>query len=350
VTARPALGVAFPLDAPLEQIVTLAGVAEDLGYDHVWATDDRLQRDVFITLAAIAVATSRVRLGPGVTNPFSRHPALIAAAIATLDELSGGRAALGLGAGGTNHRALGVRREAPVSALAETVDLIRGLLDGREITFEGRVVHTVGARLDFSPLRRHVPIYIGARGPKMLELGGAVADGVIVGNIASPAGWRYATARIEAGAVRAGRGAQALELAAWVYCAIDDDAEAALDAIRPKVATSLATSRPILDELGVEPPLAYQRRMEAHGWSLEQDAVADAGRELPPEILRYFGLAGTSADCASSLRELLREFPQISQVSVVPAATTSADIDAVLRRFATEVMPAAVRIEAPATA
>src|SRR5205085_117130 len=159
----------LPLHDPLEELVATARSAEQLGYRHLWATDDRLQKDVFVVLAAIARATRELRLGPGVTNPFSRRPALIATAVATLDELSGGRAALGLGAGGTNHRALGIRRKAPVAALRESIALIRALLAGDEVTTNGRVVHAEGARLDFTPVRRSIPVYVGARAPRMLE-------------------------------------------------------------------------------------------------------------------------------------------------------------------------------------
>jgi 5,10-methylenetetrahydromethanopterin reductase len=350
VIARPALGVAFPLDAPLERLVDAARAAEALGYEYVWATDDRLQRDVFVALAAVAGATARVRLGPGVTNPFSRHPALIASAIATLDELSGGRAVLGLGAGGTNHRALGVRREAPVAGVGEALELIRGLLAGRELTLEGQVVRADHARLDFMPVRARIPVYIGARGPRMLELAGATADGVIVGNVAAATGWRYAVGRIGAGAERAGRDLAALQLIAWLYCAVDDEREAALDAIRPKVATSLATSRPVLAHLGIELPAGYAQRMQQHDWSLEEAAVADAGREIPVETLRFFGLAGTPGDCAASLADLLAAFPQIAQVAIVPAAKGPSDVDAVVRRFATEVVPLALALGTPSAA
>ena len=339
MTASPELGVALPTREPVAALVEAALQAEALGYAQVWLTDDRLQRDPFTVLAALAVATSTVRLGPGVTNPFSRHPALIATAVATLDELSGGRAVLGLGAGGTNHRALGVRRETPVAALAEAVELVRGLLAGREVTMDGRVVRAEQARLDFEPLRRAIPIYLGARGPKMLELAGAVADGAIVGNIAAPEGWRYALGHIAAGAERAGRDPASLELTAWVYCAVDDDPAAALDAIRPQVATSLATSRPILADLGLELPAGYARRMEELGWSLEEEAVRDAGAAIPEATLRFFGLAGTPADCAEGLRGLLEAFPGIAQVAIVPAPPRGATAVDVLRRFAAEVIP-----------
>lgn len=343
-----AYGVALAPHAPLPELLESARAAEELGYRYLWVTDDRLQRDVFVTLAAIAQATSALWIGPGVTNPFSRRPALIATAIATLDELSGGRAVLGLGAGGTNHRALGVRREAPVAALAESIELIRGLLAGGEVTLRGRAVRAEGARLDFTPVRAAVPIYVGARARRMLELAGELADGVIVGNVASPDGWSYAHERIAAGAARAARPLSEVTLTAWVYCSVADDAEAALDAIRPMVATSLATSRSALVALGLQPPPAYLRRMEELGWSLERDAVTSAGRVLPEQTLRFFGLAGTPTDCAASLRELLERFPQIAQVTIVPAAPARGTVAEVVHRFMREVVPLAAREGVPA--
>jgi len=334
-------GLALPLHAPLDELVETARTAEALGYRHLWATDDRLQRDVFVVLAAIALATRELQLGPGVTNPFSRRPGLIATAIATLDELSGGRAVLGLGAGGTNHRALGVRREAPVAALAETVALIRALLAGEEVTTKGRVVQAESARLDFTPTRSSIPLYVGARAPRMLELAGELADGVIVGNVASPDGWSYAYERIAAGAARAARGVDDVVLNAWVYCSIAEDSAAALAAIRPMVATSLATSRSALATLGLTLPSQYVERMDERGWSLERDAVAYAGEVVPDETLRWFGLAGTAGECAAALHELLARFPQISQVAIVPAAPAGGTVPDVVRSFMRDVVPLA---------
>jgi 5,10-methylenetetrahydromethanopterin reductase len=337
--SRPDFGVALPTREPVAALVAAAREAEALGFGQVWVTDDRLQRDPFVVLAAVALETETVRLGPGVTNPFSRHPALIATALATLDELSGGRAVLGLGAGGTNHRSLGIRREAPVQALGEAIELVRGLLAGREVTLEGRVIRSEQARLDFEPVRRAIPIHVGARGPRMLELAGAAADGAIVGNVASPEGWRYAYGHIVAGAERAGRDPASVELTAWVYCSIADDPAAALDAIRPQVATSLATSRPILANLGVELPPAYARRMDELEWSLEEAAVRDAGATIPEETLRFFGLAGTPASCVEALQELLDAFPAIDHVTIVPAPPSGTKTGDVVRRFGSEVVP-----------
>ena len=330
-------GLGLPPTAPVAELLDLAVEAERLGYRWLWVNDERLERDPFTVLAAMAERTEQVRLGPGVTNPYSRHPALVASAMATLDELSGGRAVLGLGAGGTNHRALAIERTAPVSALREAIGLVRALWAGESATVEGRVVRACEAQLDFDAPHARLPVYVGARGPRVLQLAGELADGVIVGNVATPRGWAYAIERIEAGAACAGRRLADLRLTAWLYTCVDDDQERALDAIRPMAATSLVTSRPVLADLGIEMPAGFASAMEAGGWSLARDVVTEAGGLLPAELVRRFGLAGTPDTCRAALRELLDAFPQISQVAIVPFPPAGGTVDAVVRRFIHEV-------------
>lgn len=339
-------GVGLPLERPLDELVATASHAEQLGYAFLWANDDRLQRDVFAVLSAIATRTQRIRLGPGVTNPYTRHPALIAAAIATIDELSAGRAVLGLGAGGTSHGMLGIERTAPVLALREATEVIRALLNGSEVSVEGRVIRAQGARLDFDPQRGNIPIFIGARGPRSLELAGEVADGVIVGNVATIEGWRYAVRHVSAGADRAGRRADAVRFVAWLYCSIADDAAAAVEAVRPMVATSLATSRPILPQLGIEMPPRFAEIMEEQGWNLAREAVERAAPAVPDDVVHRFALAGAPTECARRLRELVAAFPQISQVAIVPLPIGEQRLVDVVDRFMEEVAPSVARTAA----
>ncbi len=334
------LGVGLPLEGPVAELVATAREAEALGCSFVWANDDRLQKDLFSVLTAVALATQRVRVGPGVTNPYSRHPALIAAALATLDEISGGRAVLGLGAGGTNHRTLGVNRTAPVATLREAILLIRGLLRGEVVTTQTAAFASKDAQLDFDPPRRDVPVYLGARGPRMLELAGEVADAAIVGNLATIDGWSYARERVRAGAVQAGRAPGDVSLTAWLYCSIADDPSAAREAIRPMVATSLVTSRPILADLGLVMPERFAETMASLEWNPSATAVREAGATLPAEALEWFGLAGTPADCRDRLASLLEGFPEITQVAIVPAPPAGSSAREVVRRFLTEVAPA----------
>jgi 5,10-methylenetetrahydromethanopterin reductase len=330
-------GVGLPPTSPVGDLVALAEEIERLGYRYLWVNDERLERDAFTVLAAIAQRTERIRLGPGVTNPYSRHPALIATATATLDELSGGRAVLGLGAGGTNHRALGIERRAPVAALRDGVGLIRALWGGSTATVEGDVVRAWEARLDFAAPRPRIPIYIGGRGPRVLELAGEVADGVIVGNVATREGWTYALDRVTLGAARAGRDVGEVRLTAWLYACVADDEDEALDAIRPMAATSLVTSRPVLGELGIEMPDDFRAGMEARGWALDREVVAEAAATLPAELVHRFGIGGTPDACRGRLEGLLEAFPQITQVAIVPFAPRGGAVLDTLRRFIDEV-------------
>jgi 5,10-methylenetetrahydromethanopterin reductase len=330
-------GIGLPPTAQVGELLDLAVDAERLGYRWLWVNDERLERDPFVVLAAMAERTGQIRLGPGVTNPYSRHPALLATAVATLDELSGGRAVLGLGAGGTNHRALAIERTSPLYALREAIELIRGLWSGDAVSVEGRVVRAHDAQLDFAAPRPAPPIYIGTRGPRVLELAGALADGVIVGNLASREGWEYALRHLAAGAERAGRPLVDIKLAAWLYVCIADDEERALDAIRPMVATSLVTSRPVLRDLGIELPGDFVREMEARGWSLAGADVTAAAHALPAELVLRFGLAGEPGTCRGRLRDLLEAFPQISQVAIVPFAPPGGGVRETIDRFINEV-------------
>jgi 5,10-methylenetetrahydromethanopterin reductase len=334
--ARVAYGIGLPPEAPVPDLLDLAEGVERLGYDYVWVNDERLERDPFTVLAAIAMRTRRIRIGPGVTNPYSRHPALLATAAATLDELSGARAVLGIGAGGTNHAALGITREAPVVALREALSVIRGLLAGDTVTVEGRVIRAGEAKLGFEA-RAGLPIYVGAGGAWGRARAGALADGVIVGNVVSEAGWRYALERVSKGADRGGRNLDEVALVAWVYACVADDGEGALDAIRPMAATSLVTSRPVLDEIGIEMPEAFAREMDASGWSLSRESVTRAGRTLSPEIVNRFGIAGSPAEVRERLDALLRAFPEISQVAIVPYAPPGGRVADTVERFITDV-------------
>lgn len=330
-------GVALPPSGPISELTSLASSIERLGCDWLWINEDRLQKDSFTVLAALANSTESIRIGPGVTNPFTRHPALIASAIATLDELSGARAVLGLGAGGTNHGMLGLERRAPASALRDAVTVIRRLIAGDSVTVEGGTVRTRDAELEFDPVRDRIPLYIGARGPRILELGGEVADGVIVGNVATAAGWRYALEHVRAGAARAGRDGGEAELIAWLYTSIDDDPDAARAAVRQMVATTLVTSRPILEQLGVELPPTFAREMERAQWKLSSAVVGPASALVPDELIGKFALAGTAEQCREALGRLLEAVPEITGVVIVPFASRGGSRAQIVERFMTDV-------------
>ena len=163
--------------APVGEIVKLAVLAEQMGYDRCWLFDEGIMtRDVFVTLAAIAERTSTIKIGPGITNPYVRHPGSTAAAIASIDELSDGRAFIGVGAGGG--LALGplaVERTRPLQVVADAVTAMRGLFAADTVTMTSETFALNNARLEYA--RPDIEIIMAGRGPRMTSLGGRISDG-----------------------------------------------------------------------------------------------------------------------------------------------------------------------------
>lgn len=323
-------------DVPLPGMVRRAQLAEELGYHHFWLADERLMRNVYAQLTLCALQTERIGLGTCVTNPYTRTPAITAAAIATVDEASGGRAILGLGAGGGLDQ-YGVERDRPAQAMRECTAVVRLLTAGGRVNYSGELFRIKNTELNFRPLRQ-VPVYWAARGPQILELAGAEADGVIIGGFASPAGVSWALGRIQKGLARAGRSRSALETVAWLYTSVADDSAAALDAVRGIVVSSLITSRPILDRIGVVLPEPLREHLERTGWSLAPEAVRGAAPLLSPEILDMFSVAGTPAECVRKLERLAAL--GVDQLAFVAFPNRHADTEAIFTRLAREVLPA----------
>ena len=174
-----------------------------------------------VGLALAAVHSTRLRFGSFVADPYVIHPAMTAAAIATLDELSGGRAVLVLGAGMMGFRAMGFERRKPLIAIEEAIHVIRRLWAGETVTFAGEIVRVQEARLGF-PARKDIPIYIATRGDRMLRLAGRAADGAMISTYATPTGFRHALAEVAAGAREAGRDPASIETVLRVDTCINE--------------------------------------------------------------------------------------------------------------------------------
>ena len=167
-------------EGPVGQVVDAAVAAEELGCSRVWIPDEGLAaRECWVTLGAVAAATGAVQVGTGITNAYTRHPGMTAAAVATLDEASGGRAALGIGAGGALTLApLGIDRRSPVAAMRELVTTSRALWSGQVVDHDGVAGGFRRARLGYA--RPDIPIWLAGRGPRVMHLAGELADGFIM--------------------------------------------------------------------------------------------------------------------------------------------------------------------------
>jgi 5,10-methylenetetrahydromethanopterin reductase len=294
-------GVAVVAADPPEEFVRTVQLAEALGFDSVWLADYRLYRDVYAGLALAALNSTRIRLGCAVTNPYTRHPALTAVGIASVDELSGGRAVLGLGAGGLVLTLLQLEQRQPVQACRSAVASIRRYLGGDAARGGGRRAPTdEDVRLDF-PARGDLPIFIAATGRKMLALAGEIADGVIV-NVGAHAGCvDMALSAVEAGMAAGGRPPEALERLCWLQgCALSADGQAALNAVKATAALVLGNSPTwMLEAMGIEEHAAQ----EIHRVYYAQGAQAAAER-VSDEMADKFTIAGTPPQTVAKLRRL----------------------------------------------
>jgi 5,10-methylenetetrahydromethanopterin reductase len=329
------VSLATVVDVPLRDVAARAAAAERHGFDRLWLPDERLTRNVYTALTVAALSTTKIELGVGVTNPYTRNPALTAAAAATVDELSGGRLSLGFGAGGgLDH--YGVARREPVRAVREAIEIVRRLTAGERVDHSGRHFTMRDAGLDF-PALRTVPVYVAARGPRLLELAGEVADGAILGGFASPRGLAYALAAVETGIRRRSALTPRPQVVAWLYASVADDSRAARAAVAGLVAASLMTSRSILERIGIELPAAFRRHVEATGWSLAPESMAAAARLVSEDLIDDFSVAGTPAECRAKLKAIAAE--GVDEIALVALPGERQSADDVAARLAADVLP-----------
>ena len=321
-----------------DQTVELARFAERSGLDQVWVADERFYRDVYASMTLLACRTERIRIGAMVTDPFVRHPALTATAAASVDEISGGRCVLGIGAGVSGFAAMGIERIRPARAIKEAIALINRLCDGeRDVKFEGEIIRFDGGNLGFKPLRR-VPIFVAGRGPRVLQAGGEMADGVVVASYASEEGIRWGIDHVAKGAARGGRSLEDIELMSWLYTSVSDDGDRARDAVRTGVAVAMWGSREILAKIGVTLPDDVLRFMDEHSYGHAPGLTGTLGRMLPDELLGQFSLAGTPAEVTERLIRIARMGIGHAAFWIFPPEGES--IYAVLEPLLEEVIPA----------
>jgi len=280
--------------------------------------------------------TQRIRLGPGVTDPYSRHPAITASTMATLDELATGRALIGLGLGGSGFRELGIAKTLPVAAMRESIDVIRRLLQGETVTSAGKVVSLKEGRLQFAPVRGRVPIYIATQGAQISRLAGELADGVLIANTLSPDALGFYLGQISEGAGKAGRSLGDIDInLRWEIC-VSDNEEAAMQTMRRRLAARLIASHPrwdFLHTLGVTVPDSFT----AIAAEKDMSKVDIATDRLPMEVVDVSMVAGAPARVATRIAPMLR--PEVTGITIRPHACPGTRVDDVVRSFVRQVMP-----------
>jgi 5,10-methylenetetrahydromethanopterin reductase len=288
-------------DRPVGDYVRMAQAAEAVGFDQFWVSDDLFLRSAPVILTAVAVATTRLQIGTCIVNPYTLHPAEMAMMAATLDEVSGGRFNLGLGAGAASFlKWVGLAQTAPLTAVHETVVAVRRLLAGERVTLAGKFLQwSEEAYLRFQALRP-IPIYLGAMSPNMLRAIGAWADGGLP--LLFPPE-HYATVRplILEGATGAGRSLDDIDIAACVWCSVAEDRVAAVDVLREKIAYYGHAMSPLIwEQLGLS---------AADFAPLEQAAMVEndleKAKSMVTDAMLRIGIVGTPRELIARLERLV---------------------------------------------
>ena len=324
---------------PVARLGEIARTAEALGYDDLWIADERFFREVYACLTVCALRTTRIRLGTCVTDPYSRHPALTAMAIATVDEIAGGRAVLGLGAGVSGFRELGIDSSHSATALREAIELIRPLLAGQAVTLKGQQVAFQGGRLDFVPARAAVPIYVASQRAAGCRVAGRLADGAIMqGCVAEPL-LAFFRETVAAAAREAGRDPAAIDLVARINVCVEDDQQAARDVMRPTVVRSLSAQRPdffTFTTAGVAVPPALRDAVMSLPYTHDPAPLRALSAQVPGDLVDAVTLAGPPAVVARGVARLARG--GITQLMIYPLAADGR-VETTIERFQREVMP-----------
>ncbi len=288
-------GVEFVPREDFWKIASYGIMAEKFGFDSIWVTHHFNNQDVYIILTTIANYTERILLGPGVTNPYLYNPVLNASALLSLDRVSGGRAMLGIGAGDrATLNCLGIEMKSPVSAVEESITIIRRLLAGETVSFDGEIFKIQGATLNIKA-NRDIPIYVGAQGPKMLEMAGRVGDGVLV-NASHKRDLEYAVKQIKKG--RGNRGE--IDVSAFTCFSVDFDPIKARRAAEPIVAFIVAGSpKAVLERHDIS-----QEDSETIRKFLERRKFKKAFESVTDQMMDCFSIYGTPADCLQRIEEI----------------------------------------------
>ena len=265
----PRLGIRLHGGLPPARCVALATAAEANGLASVWFAENPLERGTLPAIAACAAATRRIELGVGVWNPYLRHPAQIAMDISALDELAGGRVALGLGSGlATPIQKLGIDNSRPLGALKDCFATVRALLRGETVG---------GVKLSYTPCA-DIPMLMAARGEQALRLCGRIADGLIVSNMCPPGFARHAAIA-----------AHAQRVVQYVPCSVGPDRTQAVAAMKPVLTGMLKTFWGLAQRV----PAAHTSLITYSGIPEADFATA----EPDERFLEAFTVTGDADDC-----------------------------------------------------
>lgn len=336
MTIKLGLGINWLQNETRDDLVALVQEGEALGYEQFWVSNEKFFRDMYVTATLIAENTEKAQVGTFVADPYTHHPALTAMAAGTLDDVSGGRAILGIGAGGTGFPVMGIRRVKPARAIRESIDVVRRLWRGETVDMQGEVISIHGGRLNVTPARPHIPVVVASRGNLVLQMAGEVADGVMIATYAEPQGLTHALNMVRKGAQKAGRAIEDLMLISRVDACISQDRRAAYDAVKPMAAVFLWTSYPdreFVERVGLRVPDNVEEIIAKRDYNL----MVENAHLIPDAFVDKFCWAGTPQEVAQKVAAVAQM--GIDNITILPHPPHGGTIHETVREFAQTVAP-----------
>ncbi len=283
--------------------------AEARGFEAVWQAESRLVRDAIVPMAAFAAVTSKIKVGSGVINNWTRNIGLLAATFLTLDDLAPNRIICGIGAWWDPlAKNVGIERKKPLKAMRETVEVMKRLLRMERVTFHGEFHHVDGIELDVVHGRReprNVPIYIGATGDAMMELAGEIADGVVLNYCVPPEYNIEALKHLEMGAAKSGRRVQDIDRPQLVVCSVDRDHHRAVQAAKELITQYLA-QQPHIAKASGTPEETVKKIQTILGWPATKEQIHQAMQYVSDELIERITASGTPDEVRAKVGEYRR--------------------------------------------
>ncbi|MGA9397954.1 MAG: LLM class flavin-dependent oxidoreductase [Anaerolineaceae bacterium] len=284
--------------------------AEEKGFEAVWQAESRLVRDAIVPMAAYAAVTTRLKVGSGVINNWTRNIGLLAATFLTLDDLAPNRIICGIGAWWDPlARNVGIDRKKPLAAMRDTVVVLRRLLAMERVTYHSEFINVEGIELDVVHGRkepRNVPIYIGATGDQMMEMTGEIADGVVLNYCVPPDYNHKALSLLETGAKKVGRKMEDIDRPQLIVCSVDLDHDRAIDTTRELLTQYLAQQPHIAKASGVSMDVVAQIQ-SILGWPATKEQIQKAKYLVPEELIDHITASGTPDEARKKVAEYVRQ-------------------------------------------
>ncbi len=292
----------------LQEGMELVQYAEANGFEAVWQAESRLVRDAIVPMSAFAATTSKIKVASGVTNNWTRNIGLLAATFLTLDDLAPDRIICGIGAWWDPLASkVGIQRRKPLTAMRETVEVLRRLLNMEPVTFHGEFHHVDDIVLDVVYGRkepRNVPIYIGATGMKMMELTGEIADGACLNYLVNPKYNLEAIEALERGAKVSGRSIDDIDRPQLVICSVDHDRKKALNKARKMITQYLGQQPHLMKASGVSQELLDDIH-QVLTWPATDEEIESAMHLVPDDVVQMCTASGSPDEVKAKVREYI---------------------------------------------